>query len=240
MLLPLIAAGLIFLSGCAGNPAAEISAEKSVSLHPALPADARWWRACFRMPRDEEGQPRWAMDLLLAEQVVAPALRQHRGDIPLWRFHRRAGRDTTGHQFSLIFYSDAATAASVFDTLEQAPALPALLAQNYLHAPVNHCGRQSSGRALSATSDPAWDQRLQRSWPYFIMGVSAHWLSLIEEIGRAMPYDATTAAEQLAYYASIQEDIATLWREQGQHAYLHHLNALFGYEPLHIQQLMRF
>lgn len=238
-LVTLFAVGVL-LPGCAGNPETAVAPGKRVSVYRASSADTHWWRACFRMPRDEAGQPRWAMDLLLADQVVAPVLRQYEGNIPLWRFHRRAGRDTAGHQFSLIFYSDASTAASVFDALEQAPALPPLLEQNYLRGPVNHCGRKSAGKALSATSDPAWDPRLQRSWPYFIMGVSAHWLSLIEETGRAMPYVASTPAEQLAYYASVQEEITTLWKEQGQHAYLHHLNALFGYEPLHIKKLMRF
>jgi hypothetical protein len=40
----------------------------------------------------------------------------------------------------------------------------------------------------------------------------------------------------------VDERVTTLWRDHGQHVYLHHLNALFGYQPLVIREtnLKRF
>ncbi|GAA4959031.1 hypothetical protein GCM10025791_44900 [Halioxenophilus aromaticivorans] len=57
----------------------------------------------------------------LADQVVEPMLTAMAEPIALWRFHRRAGRDKAGHQFSFMFYTDDGTAQQVFTRLEQHP-----------------------------------------------------------------------------------------------------------------------
>lgn len=63
---------------------------------------------------------------------------------------------------------------------------------------------------------------MQRAWPYFIQGVSRLWLELIREIeaGGEWPDDPE------ARYAAIGEELDALWRNQGDHALLHHLNAV--------------
>jgi hypothetical protein len=40
----------------------------------------------------------------------------------------------------------------------------------------------------------------------------------------------------------VNDRVSALWRGHGQHVYLHHLNALFGYAPLVIREtnLKRF
>jgi uncharacterized Tic20 family protein len=40
----------------------------------------------------------------------------------------------------------------------------------------------------------------------------------------------------LSYYKQTNDRVSTLWREQAQHAYLHHLSALFGYQPVLIRK----
>lgn len=229
----LLAAGI---AGCAQPPRTQ---------QPSLPGAGRvtpselpehyWWRACFRMPFDEHNEPRWNLDLLLAEHLAAPALRRHAAQIPLWRFHRRAAKDALGHQFSLLFYSDRATAERLFAELQQDPLVPALIDRHYLSRLIAPCGDPQPRPQLEATSDPAWDIRLQRTWPHFIMGVSAQWLALIEEVGAQFPEESAAPDALLARYGRIQEEIDAIWREDGQHAYLHHLNALFGYQPLLIR-----
>ncbi|MFT5391212.1 MAG: hypothetical protein ACI8PT_001406 [Gammaproteobacteria bacterium] len=87
------------------------------------------------------------------------------------------------------------------------------------------------------------------------MGVSAHWLQLIEQIRHTLPlWDgdgdgdgdgdtvSTDSNSLLDRYAAISARVDQLWREQGQHVYLHHLNAIFGYQPLVIREtnLKRF
>lgn len=230
----------LLLGGCSTGTVREPAAEKRVPV----PGEMRetsygWWQACFRMPFDENGEPRWAVDHLLAHRVAAPLLAARAGEIGLWRFHRRAGRDSAGHQFSVIFYSGAETAASFFRDMDASPVVADLIESGYMKEVVKNC-RGEELAALDATSDPAWDSRLQTSWPYFIMGVSAHWLSLIEEIEREMPAGTDEVPALLDRYGQVQDEISEIWRIQGQHAYLHHLNAIFGYQPMFIRKDMRF
>ena len=69
------------------------------------------------------------------------------------------------------------------------------------------------------------------------------WLKLIEEVGAEDPQpEYSDMAAVIDYYRTVNDRVNTLWREEGQHAYLHHLNALFGYQPLVIREtnLKRF
>ena len=97
-----------------------------------------------------------------------------------------------------------------------------------------------SGIELSATSDKSWTPELQRQWPSFIMGVCATWLGLIEEILPAANTEHETLPEILARYHEANEQITTLWQEQGQHAFFHHTSAIFGYQPLQIRKYIQF
>jgi hypothetical protein len=74
------------------------------------------------------------------------------------------------------------------------------------------------------------------------MGVSQTWLSLIRQVTAEQPLDNTSPEALLDYYRSVNDRVSALWRVHGQHAYLHHLNALFGYELLIIREtnLKRF
>ena len=38
--------------------------------------------------------------------------------------------------------------------------------------------------------------------------------------------------DYLAFYKKVEESVTEAWKREGRHAYLHHLNAIFGYEPL--------
>lgn len=226
----------LLLGGC--SLAGRQSSEPALAMPEQQPdsSELRWWRACLRLPFDDAQQPRWSLDALLAEQLFAPSLKRHAGAIALWRFHRRAAHDATGHQFSLLFYSDAGTASALFSELQAHPLTTELIAAHRLKQLLTPCGNPEGQKNLEASSDPSWDPRLQKTWPHFIMGVSAHWLALIEEVGREIPLEGDDSAALLERYQRIQEEIDAIWREDGQHAYLHHLNALFGYQPL----LMRY
>jgi hypothetical protein len=79
---------------------------------------------------------------------------------------------------------------------------------------------------------------MQRAWPYYIMGVSRLWLELIREYERAGHLPRSPEAR----YAAINQKIDRLWRDEGGHALLHHLSAMFGYQEIAVVQreLMRF
>jgi len=87
---------------------------------------------------------------------------------------------------------------------------------------------------IADASDPSWPAALQRSWPYYIMGASQMWLQLITETVADMPTPSAALSldqnEQL--YKEVNATLTSLWEINGQHAFLHHLNALFGYNPI--------
>jgi hypothetical protein len=70
------------------------------------------------------------------------------------------------------------------------------------------------------------------------MGVSQLWLELIREIETREDWPDDLEAR----YAAIGEELDALWRKQGGHALLHHLNAVFGYREVEVirRESLRF
>jgi hypothetical protein len=210
----------------------------------ARSAQLGWWYARFQIEWPKDAEPLWHMDALLASEVLAPIIEEHRGEIALWRFHRRAARDHAGHQLSFIFYADPTTAARIFDRI-RADSLTAQLQRAGKVLAVTCDPTASVDRPnLEDTSDRNWSPQLQRSWPYFIMGVSELWLTLVTQVAelqasREMP---ATLDGQLDFYSEVDQTVQTLWYREGGHALLHHLNAIFQYEPLLVgkKQTMQF
>ena len=79
---------------------------------------------------------------------------------------------------------------------------------------------------------------MQRAWPYYIMGVSRLWLDLIREYGQSD--DLPRASKKR--YATISQTLDSLWRDEGGHALLHHLSAIFAYREVEVlrREPMRF
>ena len=217
------------------QPALSVS-PASVSTKPPLQQAARkgWWFASFFLTWPEETEPAWSRDLLIAHRIAAPVLERYRDEIELWRFHRRAGRDQYGHRFSLYFYATPATAAEVFSALGQNPLLARLGTAKLIDRVEFDDTVNIPRPGVEAASDPNWSPAVARTWPYFIKGVSEMWLHLIDDIaaGENPPSDSATPEELEVYYQGINTRITELWQQQGRHAMLHHLNALFGYQPL--------
>ena len=108
--------GVVMMAGCVTPGPA-----KSIQTMTPPPAEVAltdgWWYARYRLNWPAEEPVEWHWDLLIADKIVAPVLLQNKDDIHLWRVHRRAVRDDTGHQFSLIFYASAETAYRVFNQM---------------------------------------------------------------------------------------------------------------------------
>lgn len=242
----LIAASLLsaMLAGC--SPTALMKQDDRATTPAATAFDATgkaWRKVSFRIRRDPSGEPDWHVDALLADQVLAPIIAHTESRIALWRFHRRAARDAAGHRFSLLFYSDLDTAQTINNGVAQSLAAKLLRADGLLVETGLADLSGAAEAALEATSDASWPDAIQQSWPWFAMGVSQSWLRLISEVRTTRPLtDGASAAELIGYYRGIHDEVSALWRDHGQHAYLHHLNALFGYQPLIIREtnLKRF
>ena len=189
----------------------------------------------FRLNWPEDETPDWTLDTLLADLVCAPALADFSQYIQLWRFHRRAARDGAGRQFSFIFYTDEQSAQAINRYINTNPIVQELLVRGHL-AQVRF--EQSSQRPnIEDTSDKGWAEVVQKSWPFFIMGVSETWLNLIEQVAIDLQLSISLdTASLLEGYRQVSQTVDEIWRLHGQHAFLHHLNAVFGYQPL----LMRY
>ena len=71
------------------------------------------------------------------------------------------------------------------------------------------------------------------------------WLNLIDETVNetgAEQYSRKSLKEMRILYSRVNDEITEVWQKKGRHAYLHHLNAIFGYEPLILyeKRLLRF
>jgi hypothetical protein len=203
-----------------------------------------WWYARYQIRWRDGQEPAWHIDALLAHQVVAPVLIDHKPNILLWRFHRRAARDAAGHQFSFIVYTSPESAQAIFDQLQANKLLQTMKATGWITRE-SYDDTASIGKPfIEDTSDPNWSDPVKKSWPFFIMGVSEMWLTLIDELAQPelAGKSATSLERMLAIYLQVNQRILELWREEGRHALLHHLNALFGYEPtlVYEKRLMSF
>ena len=142
----------------------------------------------------------------------------------------------------LVVYTDPVTADIVYDRVRKASVVQWLESSDRIVSLEMKRMHRPKLAPIARSSDTTWPPEIRNSWPWFIMGVSQTWLSLIRQVTAEQPLDDTSPDALLDYYRSVNDRVSALWRVHGQHAYLHHLNALFGYELLIIREtnLKRF
>jgi len=237
LLLPLTLL-LLGLAGCAAQP---VHPATTTGTHESSAFTARrpyWWYVRFRLRWPEGEEPLWYPDLFIADQVIGPVLDAEQGCIALWRFHRRAARDAAGRQFSFIYYASPGMARKVNARIAANPWLARWQRKGIIETVMYDDPGKPRRHGIGDTSDKSWAPEMQRAWPYYIMGVSRLWLELIREYERTghLPWSPE------ARYAAINQKIDRLWRDEGGHALLHHLSAVFGYQKIAVvrRELMRF
>ena len=193
-------------------------------------------------PKGED--PAWYVDFILAHRIISPLLDQYEKKIFFWRFHRRAGRDNAGHQFSFIFYASIETAQKIYRAIQSSRLLKELVAAHLVVDTIYDDTAVVRMPGLEDTSDSTWSPEIKRTWPFYIMGVSRTWLNLIDEVSKETikETDLSNLDDLLAGYRKVNEIVEEKWQKEGGHAFLHHLNAIFGYEPVVIYEkhLMSF
>ncbi len=235
---------LLLIYGCATSniPTNSVVIGSSPNLPVGLKEinDSYWWRCKFiiNWPIDEE--PNWAVDYLLAHAVVSPVLSKNSDKISYWRFHRRAARDKSGHMFSFIFYSDPETASSVFSSINNNLMLKASVENNLVQKVYTSDTKNPKHHSISATSDKNWSPEIQKYWPSYIMGVSALWLGLIIEDMQHASQTSDDIHLLLEEYRQVESNIVDKWEKEGQHAFFHHMSAIFGYQPMLIKREIIF
>jgi hypothetical protein len=233
----------VAVSGCASIGKVKPIEPESAG-QKAVHAEKGWWYARFRIDWPPDTDPAWYVDLLLAHRVISPELDQYEKEITLWRFHRRAARDHGGHELSFIFYASRETAQEIYRAIQSSGLLKKLIAAHLVVDTIYDDTTVVLRPDLGATSDRNWSPEIKRTWPFYIMGVSRMWLNLIDEVSKETlkERNLSNLDELLAGYRKVNEVIEEKWREEGRHAFLHHLNAIFGYEPLVVyeRRLMNF
>ncbi|MDX1708955.1 MAG: hypothetical protein R3274_10170 [Desulfobacterales bacterium] len=224
---------LIMLCGCA-TPGPAKSTATTAPPAAEVASSVGWWYARFHISWPEEEPVEWYWDLMIADRVISPVLAAFNNDLHLWRFHRRAVRDETGHQFSFLFYASAETAYQVFTSIRANELLAEMKGAGVVIQDFYDVPTQVIRPRIEDTSDTSWPLAIQKSWPYYIMGVSQMWLNLISETAAEMPkfYSPLSLQENAQQYKEIDAAIDDLWEQNGQHAFLHHLGGLFGYKPI--------
>ena len=227
----------LIIGGCASlsptTPSRVEPVEPGVESH-----ENGWWRAGFQIKWPEDTEPSWHLDLFLSLEIISPVLDQYRGEIILWRFHRRAARDQTGHQFSFIFYCSPDVAQHIFDSIKLDADLEMMKTAGIIVQDNYDDTNRIIMPGIADTSDPEWSPSIRKSWPYFIMGASRMWLDLIKDIAEQnSDRECLSSVEEFQdFYRQVNESVMDIWREEGSQALLHHLNALFGYQPVVIYE----
>ncbi len=228
---PLACLAVLAMGGCASTGAIPPAGQAT-----AAPNDGGdgWWYENFTMDWPQGENPPWYMDCLVANEVVKPVLNRYRKDILLWRFHRRAVRDKSGDQFGFIFYTTAPNARKIYAAIGSNPILRQLKAKGLVVQVFTDNTDKTPRPNIQDTSDPSWSLPLQKAWPYFIMGASQTWLDLISQYADGARKKPCSISEMQAFYRKIDRKVDATWRTEGGHAFLHHLDAIFGYGPLDV------
>ena len=196
-----------------------------------------WWYARFKMKwQAETEQLDFSNNLIIAHQIINPILNNFKNDIQLWRFHRRAANDSAGHQFSFIFYSTADNAAKIFKQINSNPLLTQLMNEQIIER-LNFDNPDKPKRSgIKDSSDKNWSLEIQKSWPYYIMGVSIMWLDLLNQEANIAGLNSSQSIKiQQFAYQQINNKITQHWKSQAKHAFFHHISGVFGYEAIDVR-----
>jgi hypothetical protein len=128
----------------------------------------------------------------------------------------------------------------VFAEIDKSEVLKDSLNANIVRKVVMDDPRHPQFPNIGDTSDRLWSPEVQKNWPLYIMGVSSLWLGLIAEYIQDSSKSSNNIRELLEEYREVDAKITDNWRNEGQHALLHHLNAVFGYKPMLIKKELSF
>lgn len=221
--------------GCTMVPSTSEHADsRGIEQQPvaSLPDGTGWWYASFQIDWPEGEPINWYMGTLIGAEIIAPLLNEYSQEILIWRIHRRAGRGKTGHRFNFIFYSTPQNAQRIYSSIQNHAVTKELLQRRRLIKVVVDDVSKIKRPGIEDTSDDHWPLSVQKSWPALIMGASRMWLELVTDSSSRSKNSAGDIEEK---YKRVQADVTGIWQKQGQHAVLHHLNAVYAYQPLLIR-----
>jgi hypothetical protein len=168
--------------------------------------------------------------------------------LTLWRIHRRATDDADGHVFAFDCYAAQDVHEKIKRTITEHPAINFLRDTKLLRDSFPLEDDPADSSAIGAFSVKTWPGPLQEAWPYYIHGVSRMALELIEKLRPSPPpklVEVSAFDGCKAYYVDLMGEFNAVWRNCGSDAFLHHINAVFGYcpvvaQPRQVDGMLRF
>lgn len=225
---------LVFLlNACSATPPKTLVQNKSIhnTGNAGSIVNTGWRTVRFQIAWQPDIEPNWYIDTMIAGEVIIPVLSTESGkQLKLWRLHRRAKNDVTGHAFSFIFYAQTANAEQIYAAIRSNPLVTQWQREGKLTRIHFDDLQRNNQPNIEDTSDKAWPLPIQKTWPSYIMGAGKMWLDLIAELKATQQNNPPLDLR----YREIQQQITRFWETNGQHAWLHHLNALYGYSPIAI------
>jgi len=206
-------------------------------------ANEAWHEVVFVFDWPQGERPRTYLDLLLAWQVVWPALEPDVANIRAWKFHRRwAPTQETGellHELKLTFRSAAETYHRVREAMHLNETLMKLK-EARLVTKVKFCQGMKDSK-FSDQGEAFWPEQIRKAWPYYMTGVSRAWVELIGRTkkdceGEGADANESRIEELCRLYEGIEKDVKALWRRWARQCFLHQLSQVFGYEPVAFRQ----
>ena len=197
---------------------------------------AKWHQVRFFLDWPADREPAVPVVLLLAQRIVGPAIATHGSSIYLWRLHQRAVRDGGGHQLTFFAFMPPLAFASMETGVKDSLLLRELLSNGIVTSVNARIADGEHTDELGGISDQKWPSQIQSAWPFFANGASATWLAMVDTFATQRCPEAMSYTELLPCFERVSADLDVLWRMHGQHAFLHHLNAIFSYRPLYIKK----
>ena len=186
----------------------------------------KWIQYKFRF-NDDPINPDWWMDLFLIDTAFRDIVDKYKPE--LWRFHRRSGKDSVGHQLSLLMYINANMSDKVSHGLMNHKAVEVL--SKDIHPKIKSIASEIMESGIEKISDVKWTVSLQKFWPYFADGTCRMLLGLFPETP-----EYWSKKEKIFFtsqhYESVNKQLKEFFSDQAAHAFIHHLSALFGYAPI--------
>jgi hypothetical protein len=196
-----------------------------------------WYDYFFRIEEFNPNPPNWRtwIDLFLLDAVIGESLRTQPDDLS-WLIHRRWVPDEAGHEFKFSCYCSFDAANRLDQSIRNLQAFQLYEKQlaTYSRRARYEC---VPGSALFPRGEAWWPTEIPAPWTGFICGASRCLLELIIEVKRGprlpcappVMHDVKSIEQ---FYGQIEYMVDSVWQGYGQHAFLHHLNAVFGYLPL--------
>lgn len=181
-------------------------------------------------------QPDSPIHSLIANEILCPAIQRYgeNGDkIYPWRFHRLFWVQKRQHHFTFRFCAD--TDSQISEEINK------VIKSHSVYIEMNELGLLEGFDSSKKGPDgepELWSEEINKCWPHFICGVSRAWLELIKTFEKSEKKKGTQPRnfkEMLIFYTNINDSIKDQWLTFGQHSMLHHLNAVFGYNPINLK-----